>query len=142
MYKGNNAFLVGLDMLCRAAVTTIVITKLVDGVVAVLTPYKEPRRHSRPFHNPYASAVAELCCDKDDWGLRFDSRFEAEKVLDGAKEVIKSYGVVSKADIFEICGIEHSYTDEHIGWADLSKARIERVRYGKYMLSLPKPFHI
>ncbi len=53
-------------------------------------------------------------------------------------QLIEKYETVSVADLYELLGVEASYTDEKWGWVDLRDAGIRRVRDG-YLLDLPKP---
>ena len=47
------------------------------------------------------------------------------------------YGVVSVADMYDLCGMTCNYTDNKYGWKSLARADISRVRDG-YMIKLPK----
>lgn len=67
-----------------------------------------------------------------------DNRGDAEEVLDGMIDIIKNYGVVSVADMYDLVGITGNYTDNKYGWTDLRTARVERDRDGGYILKLPR----
>lgn len=64
---------------------------------------------------------------------------EAEEVLDKMSEILKDYGMVRVADLYELVGISGSYTDNAYGWTDMRNARSERVRGGGYLIKLPRP---
>jgi hypothetical protein len=66
-----------------------------------------------------------------------ESRAEAEEVLDNLEDSIVQYGYASVADLYDLVGITHNYTDQKWGWWSLSTASITRVREG-YLLNLPK----
>lgn len=66
-----------------------------------------------------------------------DSRGEAEDVLSRMDELIDSYGIVSVADFYDLCGITGSYTDNKYGWTDIRSAQVVRVRDG-YKIKLPR----
>jgi len=66
-----------------------------------------------------------------------ESRGEAEDVLSRMDELISSYGVVSVADLYDLCGITGNYTDNKYGWTDIRSAQPVRTPDG-YMLKLPK----
>lgn len=68
-----------------------------------------------------------------------DSYGEAEEVLDKMSEILKEYGMVRVADLYELVGITGSYTDNAYGWTDMRSARSERVRGGGYLIKLPRP---
>lgn len=73
--------------------------------------------------------------DYDD--IILDTRREAEEVLDRMQDLIDSYGMVSVADLYDLVGINGSYTDNKYGWTHLRSVDVQRVRDG-YLLKLPK----
>ena len=73
--------------------------------------------------------------DYDD--LLFEMRGEAELVLDGMRETITEYGLVSVADMYDLAGLSAPFTSHDYGWMSLRSADIKRVRDG-YVLDLPK----
>ena len=73
--------------------------------------------------------------DYDD--IILDTRREAEEVLDRMQDLIDTYGMVSVADLYDLVGINGSYTDNKYGWTRLRDADVQRVRDG-YLLKLPK----
>ena len=64
----------------------------------------------------------------------FQSRTDAEKVIDSMKDIIKNYGVVTIADYYELVGIIDStkYTDNLYGWteSDITEMNTIRVKDG------------
>lgn len=71
--------------------------------------------------------------------VQFDSRQEAEKVLDVLLEIIEDYGKATVADYYDACGVTgNGYTDRSYGWTDLRQAFVTRSRQG-YCISLPRP---
>jgi len=66
-----------------------------------------------------------------------DSRGEAEEVLNHLVDLVIDYEMASVADLYDLVGIESSYTDTKYGWINLSSARPVRVRDG-YLLDLPR----
>lgn len=68
----------------------------------------------------------------------FDSRSEAEQVLNNLRELVSDYGVASVADLYDLVGNIGSYKLNGYGWKDLSSSTIKRVRKG-YLLDLPIP---
>lgn len=66
----------------------------------------------------------------------FESRNEAEKVLNAMEELIEKYGAVTVSDVHELCNTNSTYTDNKYGWTNLGGTRVNRVRAG-YRLSLP-----
>ena len=70
--------------------------------------------------------------------IEYDSRGDAEKVLDQMEAIIDNYGRVSGADLYDITDITGEYTDHNYGWTNLSSAEVVRNRYGAYMIKFPK----
>ena len=71
----------------------------------------------------------------------FRDRIDAEHVLDGLIELIDRYEVASVADFKKFSGLRTSYTDENVGWANLSSAQVARTREG-YIIKLPRPISL
>lgn len=80
---------------------------------------------------------------KSDTGYRFDdvifqSRGDAERVLEVLYEIIDQYKVVSVADLYSAAGVTGNYTDQNYGWEDIRGAKIVLFSDG-YLLKMPKP---
>ena len=73
--------------------------------------------------------------------IGYNSRGEAEEVLNQMNEIIGTYGVVSVADLCEIVGVTGEFTDNKYGWSDIRDAYGERSKDG-YMLKLPRALPI
>lgn len=69
--------------------------------------------------------------------LLFDTRGEAELVLDGMRETIAEYGLVSVGDMYDLAGLSAPFTSHDYGWMSLRSAEVKRVSDG-YILDLPK----
>lgn len=65
------------------------------------------------------------------------TRGEAEDVLGHMFDILDEYEMVSIADLYDLVGIQSSYTDNKYGWTDLTGARVERTREG-YYIHLPR----
>lgn len=72
--------------------------------------------------------------------LVYETRADAEKVLNGMYEIINLYGFVTVADLYDISGLPGAYyTDSKIGWkGSIKESIIKRVRNG-YIIDLPEP---
>ena len=70
-----------------------------------------------------------------------DSRGEAEEVLARMDELISTYGIVTVADFYDMCGITCDYTANKYGWTNIRNAQVVRVRDG-YMIKMPKSMPI
>lgn len=92
--------------------------------------YYEPETRSRPGQTVTRTGYAF-----DD--VVVDSRGDAETVLQQMDDLIANYGLVSVADLYDLVGINGSYTDNRYGWTNIASAKVVRVPNG-YMLKLPK----
>lgn len=72
--------------------------------------------------------------------LEFEERTDAEEVLERIMALAEEYGNVAIADVFDICDMDHSYTDRDWGWDEeaLSKVKVERLGRGKYTIYFPR----
>ena len=70
-----------------------------------------------------------------------ESRGEAEEVLTRLDELVETYGIVTVADFYDLCGITCDYTANKYGWTNVRNARIVRVSEG-YMIKMPKSMPI
>lgn len=68
----------------------------------------------------------------------FDSRGEAEEVLERMDELIAAYGNASVLDFYDLVGISGTYTDNKYGWTDIHTAKVVRVSGDGYMIKLPR----
>lgn len=67
----------------------------------------------------------------------FDSRGDAELVLDQMIDIISSYGFCTVADYYDSCGRTSDYTTVDYGWRNLRNARVDRIAEG-YVIRLPR----
>ena len=77
--------------------------------------------------------------DFDD--VQFDSKGEAEEVLDRLVEYIDDYGQATVADFYNLAGVTSDFTDQKYGWTNLSEAKSKRIN-GGYIVVLPKPVEL
>ena len=73
--------------------------------------------------------------------ITFESRGEAELVLERMSELIDTYGMASVADLFDLAGETCSYTDNKYGWTNIRNAKVYRTRDG-YLIEFPKAMPI
>lgn len=74
--------------------------------------------------------------DYDD--IIFNSRGEAEEVLDRMDELIDVYGNVSVAEFYDLAGVSSEWTSNKYGWTDIHTAKVVRVSGDGYMIKLPR----
>lgn len=67
----------------------------------------------------------------------FESRMDAQEVLDKLIDALDQYEVVSLVDLYSAVGITSKFTDDKFGWDSLDGSRILRARGGGYTLDLP-----
>lgn len=71
----------------------------------------------------------------------FETRGEAERVLDQMFECLDRYKIITVADFYDLVGIPGRYTDNKYGWTDISSASVRRIRDG-YVINLPRALAI
>lgn len=69
--------------------------------------------------------------------LVYETRGEAQMVLDHMRDTIDEYGLVSVADMYDFSGASAPFTSHDYGWTSLRAAEVRRVHDG-YVLDLPK----
>lgn len=71
--------------------------------------------------------------------IKFESRADAEHVIDILAEVMSIYNQATIGDLYDAVGITPDWTDnvEEYGWTDLSGTHVSRIRDG-YILEMPK----
>lgn len=74
--------------------------------------------------------------DYDD--ILFDTRGDAEAVLDAMNDIISQYGTVSVSDFYDLARVPNdNFTMNRYGWTNIGGATAVRVRDG-YILKLPR----
>lgn len=74
--------------------------------------------------------------DYDD--ILFDTRGDAEAVLDAMNDIISQYGTVSVSDFYDLAHVPNdNFTMNRYGWTNIGGATAVRVRDG-YILKLPR----
>lgn len=99
--------------------------------------YDDRRDDRRDYGRPRAPGGFEY----DD--IVFETRADAELVLDQLEAVINKYGVASVGDLYDLAGITppRGYTSNKYGWTDIRSAKVARTRDG-YILELPRAAQI
>lgn len=88
----------------------------------------------------YRSPVVRNIFDYDE--IIFETRGDAEAVLDAMYDILNQYKVVSVAELYDLASITtHNYTCNNYGWIDLRGSSVVRVRDG-YILKLPRALAI
>lgn len=98
--------------------------------------YDDRRDDRRDYGRPRAASGFEY----DD--IIFETRGDADLVLDQLESAIANYGLASVADLYDLAGITcRSYTANKYGWTDIRTAKVIRIRDG-YILQLPRTVQI
>lgn len=91
------------------------------------------RRDDRRYDSERRRSRSAL--DFDD--IIFDTRGEAEAVLDQMIEIIERYGAVTVADMYDMVDLTAPYTANRYGWTSLRNADPVRTRDG-WTIKLPR----
>ncbi len=67
----------------------------------------------------------------------FDSKVDADMVLQKLNEAIAAYGVVSVNDAYDTCDLTAPYTYNNYGWTSLNSAYVDRNRRGEWIIHFP-----
>lgn len=70
--------------------------------------------------------------------ILFDTRPDADAVLDDLMAEIDRFGMVSAFKYYQFCGLSCDYTLKDWGWYDLQNASVVRTRDGDYTIKLPR----
>lgn len=75
--------------------------------------------------------------DYDD--IVYDTRGDAEAVLDGLGDIIETYGHATVGDLYDLSGITtNNYVVNKYGWTNIASADVIRAIGGGFMIRLPK----
>lgn len=76
--------------------------------------------------------------------IMFDSKEDAEKVLNALIMNMDDYNIVTMGDLYSLVGLSANYMHERYGWdrrVDLNSCTIEHTRDG-YSINLPEPVYL
>lgn len=94
--------------------------------------------YERESERPRAGSAANRRNNFDYDDVIFDTRGDAEAVLDAMNEIISQYGTVSVSDFYDLARVANeNYTMNRYGWTNIGGATAVRVRDG-YVLKLPR----
>ena len=77
--------------------------------------------------------------DYDD--VTFESRGDAEKVLQAMDDIMAEYGLVRVADLYDLAGLSCDYLGMDYGWTNIQSAQVVRDR-GEYVIKMPRAIPI
>lgn len=94
--------------------------------------YGSYSRNDRDYARPTRSRST---FDYDD--IVFETRRDAEAVLDQLDRIIREYGFAKVGDLYDMCELSAPYTANNYGWTSINRARVSPVR-GGYILEMPR----
>lgn len=98
---------------------------------------RQPGRSTTIVHEDRRGRPGRTRVYVDD--IYYESRPEADEVLEGMRSMIDDYGEVTVANYYEFSQVPSSPSDNHIGWDDLRYASVKlRPRDGTYFIDLPR----
>lgn len=108
-----------------------------NAVGNVLTNYNAASRTTRGFSSSRPSRQDSA---RDFAEVVFDSRLEAEDVLDQLLQQAERYDYATLDELYDLVGVDAEYTDRKWGWsvADLRNSSARKVRDG-YILDIVRP---
>jgi hypothetical protein len=68
--------------------------------------------------------------------ILFETRGDAEAVLEQARDIVDRYQVISVLDLYELSHMSAPHTANKYGWTNVTNARVQRVPEG-YLLIMP-----
>lgn len=68
--------------------------------------------------------------------VEFDSKEDAEKVLNAMIEIIPRYGSVLMSDLYDLVGLPTTYRDTRFGWDLLVNVKVGQVNE-KWIINFP-----
>lgn len=74
--------------------------------------------------------------------LTYETKGDAEAVLDQLSDMIETYGYATVGDLYDASNRTAPYTAEKYGWTNISSARSVRLMDGGYALKLPRACHL
>ena len=130
------------DLGKKASAALAALDMAEDAIANAKEQEEKKHRNLYKYDDPKSAPVDFEKSDKNDrkYELIYETRADAEKVLNGMSEIINEYGFVTVADLYDISGLPGAYyTDSSIGWkGSIEEPTIKKVRDG-YIIDLPKP---
>lgn len=94
------------------------------------------RDRDRDHSSSYVRSGSKSSFDYDD--IVFETRGDAELVINQMEEIISRYGFVSVSDLYDMADLTAPYTANKYGWTDVRTAEPVRARGGGYVIKLPR----
>ena len=120
------------------------------GIDMILYDGKQTQSSKVSYRNYYdrdndkvrAGSSINRCNNLDYDDILFETRGDAETVLDAMNDIISQYGIVTISDLYDLARVPNdNFTLNRYGWSSISGACAIRVRDG-YILKLPRAIPI
>lgn len=141
--KEKNDLVARIRDLGKKATSALAALDMAEAAIA--NAKEQGEKKHRNLYKCDDSKPVTIDCEKSyindrKYELIYETRDDAEKVLNGMSEIIDNYGFVTVADLYDISGLPGAYyTDSIIGWkGSIKESTIKKVRDG-YVIDLPKP---
>lgn len=106
------------------------------GSSTTYTSYNSMSNNNGRSDKNYRSTSNRVANNFDD--ITFESRQDAEAVLDALSEACEKYKEVSIGDFYDAASVKRNgFTDNNFGWTDLRTAYITRSK-GRWQIVMPK----
>lgn len=147
-----------MDVLIPAVKDTVsdMLTKSIEMMLFGETTSRSKKKSSgggtyisygSPFRN--GESKERLPSSRNRMGHRFDdvvfdSRGDAENIVDIMQDMIETYGAVTMADFYDLCQITITWADDgdKWGWTDIRNVSVVRAGRDGYIIDLPKPIKL
>lgn len=98
--------------------------------------YSDYSGYSRPKDRRPSRSARHAEPDRNE--IIFDTRSDANDVIDRMSDLIDQYGQVSLADLNALIGASSNFIDDNWGWTDMGSFNVRQVRDG-FMLTHDEP---
>lgn len=125
-----------------------IITGVICGGIGLLAGYKiatnkvmkllNSEEFKQEIINNFKSEVTNMKGYSPIYDIILETREVAMTVIDNLNNLLNTYGTVSVADLYEICGLTCNYKDNGYGWTDVSSAKVEKSKNG-YAIKIDSP---
>lgn len=99
---------------------------------------------SNGYRNPPSQSQQRSQNGLDYDSLEFETRGDADSVLDAMNEIISTFDVVSIGDLYDLAGVvnDNYAASNKYGWYSIEGCKSVRTKDGTYVLRLPKATRI
>lgn len=96
--------------------------------------YYDRKNNERRYDEPRSSTARDTLGYDE---IKFESRRDADAVLDQMSEIIENFGFVTVSDMFDMVDVTAPFTGNRYGWTSVRTAEVVSTRDG-YRIKLPR----